>query len=147
MIVGFTGTRKGMNERQLDQLTLMLQCFYVVREGAANRFHFGGAHGADLESRKVAKPAGFDIDWHPAPGVDLATLANKGYATADEMLAETWHEVFPPLVRNHHIVDAVTVLLAAPHTDREELRSGTWATIRYARIKGIPIVHLSRGDK
>ena len=147
--VGFTGTRKGMNDRQLDQLAVMLDALRDPRSyqdgGSQNPFHFGGAPGADLQARKVAKPLSYGIEWHPSPGVDLATLVQKGYADVQELLAEKWHEVFPPLVRNHHIVDAVQMLLAAPHTDIEELRSGTWATIRYARLKGIPVVMLSRG--
>lgn len=49
-----------------------------------------------------------------------------------------------PLARNRRIVAAVDVLIAAPETDREELRSGTWATIRYARAAGKPVVMLSR---
>jgi hypothetical protein len=158
MIVGFTGTRKGMNERQLDQLTLMLQALRTGDVGGghggaaypplgSNVFHFGGAHGADLAARKVAKPLGYDINWHPAPGVDLAKLVQLGYDDIDVLMAETWHEVFPPLVRNHHIVNAAEVLVAAPHVDAEELRSGTWATIRYARAKGIPVVMLSRGPQ
>jgi hypothetical protein len=38
----------------------------------------------------------------------------------------------PYLVRNRHIVDASSVLIATPKGD-EELRSGTWSTVRYAR--------------
>lgn len=147
--VGFTGTRKGMNSRQVDQLAVMLNALVDPRSydqgGSQNPFHFGGAHGADLQARKIAKPLGYGIEWHPAPGVDLGKLVQLGYDDLDVLMAERWHEVFPPLVRNHHIVNAVSVLLAAPHTDIEELRSGTWATIRYARTKGIPIVMLSRG--
>jgi hypothetical protein len=135
MIVGFTGTRKGMNERQLNQLALMLICLHTGRPGARNEFHFGGARGADLEARAAAVEHAFEIVWHPCPGV-----------VADEQTAgEHWRKVLPPLVRNQRIVDAVSVLLAAPHTDKEALRSGTWATIRYARAKGIPVVMLTRG--
>jgi hypothetical protein len=35
--------------------------------------------------------------------------------------------------RNRKIVDVVEVLLAVPFEDAEVLRSGTWATVRYAR--------------
>jgi hypothetical protein len=45
----------------------------------------------------------------------------------------------PYLARNDNIVASVRVLLAAPNSMTENLRSGTWATIRYARKKGIPI--------
>lgn len=150
MTVGFTGTRKGMNNRQIDQLAVMLEALRDPRSyqdgGSQTPFHFGGAPGADLRARKMAKALSYGIEWHPSPGVDLATLVHNGYADAEELLAETWHEVFPPLVRNHHIVDAIQVLLAAPHTDVEERRSGTWATIRYARQVGRPVCMLSRGE-
>ena len=39
----------------------------------------------------------------------------------------------PPLDRNHDIVERCDLLIATPHTVEEQLRSGTWATIRYAR--------------
>jgi hypothetical protein len=42
----------------------------------------------------------------------------------------------PYLVRNHEIVDDSQVLIAAPKEFTEQLRSGTWATIRYARKIG-----------
>lgn len=35
--------------------------------------------------------------------------------------------------RNHNIVDESDMLVAFPSTKSEILRSGTWATIRYAR--------------
>lgn len=43
------------------------------------------------------------------------------------------------LVRNRAIVDCSTRLLAAPGTEREVQRSGTWSTIRYALKKGLPV--------
>jgi hypothetical protein len=42
----------------------------------------------------------------------------------------------PPLDRNRDIVDAVDVLLVGPKGP-EELRSGTWSCVRYARRKGV----------
>src|SRR5262245_4866519 len=44
----------------------------------------------------------------------------------------------PYLKRNRNIVAMSDVLIATPHGP-EEVRSGTWATIRYAKQKGIPI--------
>ena len=41
------------------------------------------------------------------------------------------HKIRPPLWRNHDIVDDCTILIAAPDGP-ERLRSGTWATVRYA---------------
>jgi hypothetical protein len=120
MIVGFTGTRKGMTERQKDQLALMLRCFY----GNVNTLHHGAGpedvrQKADIEAAAIAEEIGYTCQPHPA-GDD-------------------------PLVRNRAIVAASDVLIAAPESDKEEPRSGTWATVRYARLAAKPVVHLSRG--
>lgn len=142
MIVGFTGTRKGMNTAQLAQLNFMLATLKRDTScGATNEFHQGGADGGDKQARILAREWGYDVHWHPCPGVSLADVIG------DEPLAkfETWHEVFPPLTRNRNIVAVAFALIAGPHTDVEELRSGTWATVRYARAAAIPVVHLTRG--
>jgi hypothetical protein len=44
----------------------------------------------------------------------------------------------PYLMRNKDIVDQTSILVAAPKGP-EEKRSGTWATVRYARKLGRPI--------
>ena len=43
-----------------------------------------------------------------------------------------------PLDRNTKMVEVSTHQVAFPETQVEELRSGTWSTIRRARKKGIP---------
>jgi len=49
----------------------------------------------------------------------------------------------PYLERNHDIVDATDYLIFAPKTRHEQLRSGTWATYRYAKLmrKNILMLH------
>lgn len=131
MRVGFTGTRKGMSPAQREQLALVLYWL------AASEFHHGGAAGADTEADKVAMAQHYHRVVHPCPGV----------VRADRFDGRTWEEVFPPLVRNRRIVEACDVLVAAPETDREVVRSGTWATVRYARQAGKPVVMLSRGGQ
>lgn len=54
-------------------------------------------------------------------------------------LADEVHPAKPPLDRNRDIVDACDVLLACPKGP-EEQRSGTWATVRYARKQGKRVV-------
>jgi hypothetical protein len=39
----------------------------------------------------------------------------------------------PYLQRNHELVDESDILIATPKESVEQLRSGTWATIRYAK--------------
>lgn len=138
MRVGFTGTRKGMSDDQMDQLSMMLMAFRSHHVHAVNEFHHGGAEGADTQAWQMAAELGYDIHFHPCPGV---------VATPEQSQRFIWHEVFPPLERNKFIVNDSEILIAGPRTDKEELRSGTWATIRYARLVRIPVVMLSRGSK
>ena len=46
----------------------------------------------------------------------------------------------PYLERNHDIVDNSDVLIATPKESVEQIRSGTWATIRYAKKLNKPIM-------
>lgn len=139
MIVGFTGTRKGMSESQLQQFRYVIALFKHADQliDRSPEFHHGGADGADAQAVRLARSAGFLVYVHPCVGV----VRNP----QDPYLNDCWLEVFAPLVRNRHIVEESHVLIAAPETDVEKVRSGTWATIRYARQKGIPVVMLSRG--
>ena len=43
------------------------------------------------------------------------------------------------MARNDRLVEYADVLLAFPLTEEEEVRSGTWATVRRARKVGIPV--------
>jgi hypothetical protein len=48
------------------------------------------------------------------------------------------------LTRNRDIVDTASMLIAAPEGNAERLRSGTWATVRYARKAKKKVIILSR---
>lgn len=48
-----------------------------------------------------------------------------------------------PLVRNHTMVDLASVVIAAPSSLEEQQRSGTWATIRYARKQKKEVILLN----
>lgn len=121
MKVGFTGTREGMSVAQMTQMNYLLAVLKHADQavGRTPEFHHGGAEGADTQAARAAQSGGYQ------------TLVYE--AGAD------------PLRRNRDIVNEVDVLIAAPRTDKEELRSGTWATVRYARAAGKPVVMLSRG--
>lgn len=61
--------------------------------------------------------------------------ASAGLAHSDDI-----RDPLPPLERNHRIVDACDVLIACPKDAQEQLRSGTWATVRYARKQGKRVI-------
>lgn len=121
--VGFTGTRKGMSPNQKEQLEMILYWFYSI-----NAFHHGNEPHADKEAEDIFLHSDSD-DTLPSK----IRLHKPKSFTAQHLLQ-----------RNREMVDQIDVLIAAPLTDTEQQRSGTWATVRYARQKGIPIILLPR---
>lgn len=130
MTVSFTGTRKGMSQSQERQLHYLLSILaaavsYDQTLGSLS-FRHGGAKGADLQADAIAEqwiPRKYIRAFPPPPGES-------------------------PLIRDKRdIAMPCHLLIAAPHTDTEELRSGTWATVRYARAAGKPVIMLSRRDE
>jgi hypothetical protein len=103
---------------------------------SATEFHHGGAPGADtLAHRFVATCRGIQRHCHPCPGVVRESFDD----------GQVWHEVLPPLRRNMNIALVCDILIAAPLSNHEEQRSGTWSTVRYGRAHDKPIIMLSRG--
>jgi hypothetical protein len=130
MRVGFTGTREGMSQLQKDALSVWLS------RHAATEFHHGSAQGADEEAVRVLldlAPA-FDHIKTCAIHAHPCDVPHSGSAAAF-ILSHEKHKVRKPLVRNQEIVDAADILIAAPKGP-EEVRSGTWAAVRYARKLG-----------
>jgi len=127
--IGFTGTQQGMTQKQKDAL------FVILRDcGTDFIFHHGDCLGADEEAHEIVRP--FQGNWiviHPP-----INEIKRAWFHGDEILKSKEY-----LVRNHDIVDACEVLIAAPKTDDEELRSGTWATVRYARKQRRVVIILS----
>lgn len=127
--VGFTGIRTGMTPLQSKAIAGILYSLKGSGLLADNRFHYGDCVGSDSEAFRLAKAEGFFTISHP-PKLG----GNRAYTLPDEE-----REPKDFLVRNHDIVDESSVLVSAVRTFEEELRSGTWATIRYAVKCGIPI--------
>lgn len=137
MIVGFTGTRQGMTEQQKSCLSGVL----VADRQQLERYLHGGAPGADEESHYVAL---FDAIIPPN---------NIEVYPASDHRREFWRSIFissgmnsvlhpvrPPLERDRVIAQRCDQLIACPVGMREQNRSGTWATVRYARIAKKPVV-------
>lgn len=117
MKIGFTGTRTGATHAQLQHITRFLTELYAP----GSQFHYGDGGKADSQASQIARGLGYEIHAHPSD------LSGVRYGTFD-----VEYPPKPPLDRNHDIVDAVYALIVVPRSRKEELRSGTWATWRYA---------------
>jgi hypothetical protein len=136
MHIGFTGTREGMTENQKQELYKQLLTYL----GHAIWFHHGCCVGADAEAHEIA----FSLNVMKFPYTHVSFVGHPcdiSRMTA-KMVCESMHKPYRPLTRNRKIVEECDVLIAAPRTINEELRSGTWATIRYARKAGKPVIVL-----
>ena len=115
---GFTGTRNGITFHQAQKIRVMLTALDKVMF-----FHHGDCVGADASAHHIAIQCGKSIIIHPPVDDKYRAFMGGGEVRyAKEYIA-----------RNHDIVDECMVLIACPGERIEKMRSGTWATIRYAR--------------
>ena len=130
MKIGFTGTQRGMTDYQQEQVRNLLTTY---RKGLLE-IHHGGCIGADAQFHDMCHSMMLVTPTiHPASDVDAKLKAELDYAIV--------RYAKPALERNHDIVDSVDVMIAIPAQRRETLRSGTWATIRYAKKVG-RVIHI-----
>lgn len=121
MRIGFTGTKKGMNVVQVAEIENFVKIL------SPTEAHHGDCVGADFQFHTVCFEFSVPIFVHPP--------LNPKYRAG----ASNYHAIMEPeeyLVRDRRIVDSVDYMLAAPFTNMEVLRSGTWSTIRYATDVG-----------
>jgi hypothetical protein len=122
MIIGFTGSRKGMTGDQAAEVTRILL--------RATEGHHGDCIGADEQFHDLCLALEIPVVIHP-PEDDTYRAFCQGAKL-----------VMPPrpfLVRNRIIVDTCELLVGAPKDHRQpaSLRGqGTWSTIVYARRVG-----------
>jgi len=141
--VGFSGTQSGMSWNQKANLVQFLRMHKCIT------FAHGDCSGADAEAHKIVEKY-FEallandehcepkIVVHPAvnPVKRAYTLGRKneflvgGYIQDGIIYEQTSPAKY--LDRNKRIVDTTDILLAFPKEQEMTLRSGTWATIRYA---------------
>jgi len=122
MVIGFTGTRKGITEYQFNRLMERLgDIMDNAKEGEIVEFHHGDCVGADAQAAEMAHSVGMRIVSHP-PFLSV----RRAYAHSDETLPVKGYKA-----RNRDIVNVCDILLACPE-GCETMRSGTWYTIRIA---------------
>ena len=124
MKVGFTGSRKGMSQEQVDSIIKFLTDIPILE------VHHGDCVGADEQFHDICDELNtVSIFIHP-PSYDSLRAYCKPKGKGKTYFAK------PYLDRNKDIVKSCDVLIACPLTDKEEFRSGTWSTIRYAKKLG-----------
>lgn len=113
----FTGTQAGMTAPQWAK-------FLDVLAGLAPQwFHHGDCIGADAQAHSAAVRV-CEIHIHPC-----TITAKRAWCAGAHLMSIP----LSPLDRNKMMVDDCEALIATPRLMVEELRSGTWSTIRYAR--------------
>lgn len=120
--VGFTGTQQGMTDAQRFSVYTILQAYAAMSNGDL-RFHHGDCVGADEQAHALARSLGYLVYLHPPVNESKRAFCEDVFYT------------FPPLEyldRNKEIVHETRTLIAAPKERDEQLRSGTWSTVRYA---------------
>ena len=131
--MGFTGTQLGMTRAQKSEVAR------VLVNAKATEVHHGDCIGADAEFHDIVRMVDPKIKIHVHPPAEDKKRAFKR--------GDVLYPAKPYLERNHDIVDACEILIATPAQKNEVLRSGTWATIRYARkIKRSTIIITPNGN-
>ncbi len=121
MILGFTGTRAGMTEAQRKRTER------IIDELSPDQAVHGDCVGADSQFHALCLDRSIPIVIYPC---DIP------HQRAHCEGALTTYPPQDPILRNHSIVILCDLLLATPKGNREVVRSGTWATIRYASKRG-----------
>ena len=126
--VGFTGTQEGMTNEQWKTV-------FSFMERLAKTYNLEGHHGdcigADSDFHSICRILGARVETHPPDNP-----VKRAYCEADAS-----HKEKPYLVRNQDIVNVSGILFGTPRETKEQLRSGTWSTIRKGRKRvDIPVV-------
>lgn len=139
MIYGITGPTE-ITDVDIDYiigvLDKILKSPALDENGNGDSLISGAAHGVDsigaIYAYLMSVPVTLTVPigkWHDE---DLVQLLAAGGQTIIEVTGGY-------MIRNDKTIELSEVLLAFPETNKEELRSGTWATIRRARKREMPV--------
>jgi hypothetical protein len=123
--LGFTGTSHGV---QRPAAVALRRLFLELEPGVV---HHGDCIHADALAFRFARDARALTHCHPPDNP-----RKRAWTTPNDFMEPE----LPYIVRNHNIVDRTLMMVAVPAFFEEELRSGTWATIRYARKLERPLL-------
>ena len=132
--IGFTGSRYlNLVHACLIRAEKLSELLRKAKLKYPNLFlHHGDCIGGDRYADLIAKRHHIKTIIHPP-----ALKKHRAWCTGAYFI----HPMKRYLDRNKDIVNCSNILIAMPKDiENEELRSGTWSTIRYARKKGIQVV-------
>ena len=137
MILSFSGTRDGMTHKQMETVRRL------IAEIAPTQVIHGDAIGSDEQFHQLVEihrkifNVSITIKIYPSDREH-----QRAYCEGDTIMPQ-----MPPLERNQLIAKDGDKLLACPKEMSMVLRSGTWTTIRKAKMFGkIVYVVLPNGD-
>ena len=119
MKVGFTGAPIRMSPPQFQSFCR------VYRSLAPTEFHSGDCIGSDEQAHLFAESQGAWTVIHPPDNP-----YKRAFCKGNEI-----RPTKPYLERNKDIATETRALIATPRQSKEIRRSGTWATVRYARTE------------
>ena len=130
-VIGITGTRHGLTEYQVEELTKMLS-----GNDDPLIMHHGDCVGADATADRIARDLGYEfIGIHPPTVSTWRAWCSRAHNV--RIFEETdYHQ------RNRHIVNGSDMLIALPFGMERQQKGGTWMTVRYAESTGIPVTIL-----
>jgi len=124
MQIGFTGSQFGLSSPQQSIIRA-----YIQNHPQISAAHHGDCVSADAEFHELCSAAGIPVTLHPPSNKTKRAFCRATFSRPPR----------PYLERNQQIVEACVLLIAGP-SGPEKLRSGTWATVRYARRQNRPLL-------
>ncbi len=138
MILGFTGTREGMNDSQKDHLREFLSAYASEIETVVH----GDCVGADTEFHALVREVLPEARIELRPGISGrdGSAKTRAYNKGDHL-----HDSMPYAQRDRAIVDQCTYLIGAPLDTAAS--SGSMRTLRYAaKVRKQGMVLLREGS-
>jgi hypothetical protein len=123
--IGVTATREGLTIQQLQWTEGFL------KRNSTHVLHHGDCVGGDEELAIMFSKFGIYIIAHPG-----STPALRAKSRYNDLTLPNSNNLF----RNSVIVKSSALVIAYPKGSVEEIRSGTWFTIRYAKKENARII-------
>lgn len=124
--VGFTGTSRGMRLKQARRIEDVIKSMGLRHLGPQVTAHVGDCVGADAEFYGMARRHAWRIIGHVPINPN-----HRAFLDYTEEMPK-----LPYLDRNRKIVESCQLLIGAPYEMEEQMRGGTWWTLRHARHRG-----------